>query len=81
MGCVEKIDWEKLRKREGNTVYGGHIIEDKTVSPYLLNELRILHDTIDDLICKQIELEEKIDCIIKSLRGKAEAEYKKSGGL
>ena len=81
MGCVEKIDWEKVRKREGNIIYGGHMIEDKIISPYLLNELRILHDTIDDLICKQIELEEKQDNIIKSLQGKAEAEYKKSGGL
>ena len=74
MGCVEKIDWEKVRKREGNIIYGGHMIEDKIISPYLLNELRLLHDAIDELKGKQ-------DNIIKSLQGKAEAEYKKSGGL
>ena len=27
--CVEKIDWEKVREREGNILYGGHMIEDK----------------------------------------------------
>ena len=81
MECVSKIDWEKIKeqthktKKEDchNCEWYKNIV-CKMVSPCLKNELQILHDAIDELKGKQ-------DNIIKSLRCKAEAEYKKSGGL
>ena len=77
--CVSKIDWEKIKeqthktKKEDchNCEWYKNIV-CKMVSPCLKNELQILHDAINDL-------KEKQDNIINGLRGKAEAEYKKSG--
>ena len=85
--CVSKIDWKKAEETIIKTVRDCHSCPwfrngvCKTILPCLAEKLQTQSDATDDLINKQVELEEKIDNIIKSLRGKAEAEYKKSGGI
>ena len=84
--CVEKIDWEKTMTEHDIVKdclkcewYKNHVC--KAQPPCLSEKLQCLKDSIDNLISKQKELENKQDRIIRGLQGKADAECKCSGGL
>ena len=87
MECVTNIEWENIMKEKQKDIvrdchscdwYKNMVCKGK--APCLMERLQILSDAIEDMISKQIELEEKQDKIIRGLQGKMEAEYKKNGG-